>query len=112
MNVKGTIKLINETQTFPSGFEKREFVVTTQEQYPQDIKIEMIKDKCSILDKYKAGDSVEVGINLRGNEYEGKYYVNIQGWKISSEESGSKPEFQAEGTEGGGDVEHNDDLPF
>ena len=41
MQVKGNIKLINETQTFDSGFQKREFVVTTNDMYPQDIKIEM-----------------------------------------------------------------------
>lgn len=82
MNVKGRIKLIKDTQTFESGFTKREFVVTTQEQYPQDIKIEFIKDKCDILNNYNEGDLVDVSINLRGNEYEGKYYVNIQGWKI------------------------------
>ena len=23
-----------------------------------------------------------VAFNLRGNEYNGKYYVNLQGWKI------------------------------
>lgn len=82
MNIKGRIKLIKETQTFESGFTKREFVVTTQEQYPQDIKIEFIKDKCDILNNYKVDDLVEVFINLRGNEYNGNYYVNIQGWKI------------------------------
>ena len=27
MEIKGTIKLINETQTFESGFQKREFVI-------------------------------------------------------------------------------------
>lgn len=82
IKITGTIKLINETQTFDSGFQKREFVVTTKEQYPQDLKIELIKDKCDKLDSFGEGQEVEVAINLRGNEYNGKYYVNLQGWKI------------------------------
>jgi hypothetical protein len=83
--IKGNIKLINETQTFDSGFQKREFVVTTNDMYPQDIKIEMIKDGCAELDKFKVGNNVAVSTNIRGNEYNGKYYVNLQGWKIEED---------------------------
>ena len=68
LKVQGRIKLIYDTQTWDSGFSKREFVVTTQEQYPQDIKFEAIKDKTAVLDQYNAGDDVEVSFNVRGNE--------------------------------------------
>lgn len=87
MELTGKIKLINETQTFDSGFTKREFVVTTNEQYPQDIKCEVVKDKCEVLNSYNVGDNVTVGINLRGNEYNGRYFVNIQAWRIEKTES-------------------------
>lgn len=83
MTLKGRIKIIGETQTFDSGFSKRQFVITTDEQYPQDLAIDFVKDKCNILDQYNEGDEVEVSINLRGNEYNGKYYVNLQAWKIA-----------------------------
>lgn len=82
MEIVGKIKVIMETQTFESGFQKREVVVTTEETYPQDIKLEFVKDKCLLLDMYQEGQSVTVGFNLRGNEYNGKYYVNLQAWKI------------------------------
>ena len=87
MEVTGVIKLVNETQTFGAkGFKKRELVVTTDEQYPQDIMIEFVQDKCDILNGYKVGQSVEIGINLRGREWlnpqgETKYFNSIQGWK-------------------------------
>ena len=80
----GVIKLINPTQTFDSGFQKREFVVTTKEQYPQDLKFELVKDKCAVLDGYRVGQSVSVDYNLRGSEYQGKYYVSLQAWKIAA----------------------------
>ena len=85
MNLQGTIKLIGNTQEVGcNGFTKRQLVVTTKEQYPQDVAIDFIKDKCSVLDNYKVGDSVDVSINIRGNEYNGRYYVNLQGWKIEN----------------------------
>lgn len=83
MEVSGTIKLIKEKVEFDSGFVKRAFVLTTDDKYPQDLEIEFMKEKVSELDKFSEGDAVEVAINLRGREYQGKYYTNITGWKIS-----------------------------
>ena len=115
MEVVGKIKLINETQTFgASGFRKRELVVTTSEQYPQDISIEFVQDKCDILNNYAVGQDVKVGINLRGREWinpEGvaKYFNSIQGWRIDKDkltvEEGVNGEVMQPSNE-------PDDLPF
>lgn len=81
----GTIKLISETQTFPSGFSKREFVITTEhDKYPQDLKFEVVKDRCSMLDEFSDGQKVQLNFDVRGNEYNGKYYVNLSCWKIQA----------------------------
>ncbi|MEO1857585.1 MAG: DUF3127 domain-containing protein [Rubritalea sp.] len=83
--ISGKIKLIDETQSFSSGFTKREFVVTTGDsKYPQDIKFETIKDKCNMLDSYSPGQDVQVNFDIRGNEYNGRYYVNLNCWKIQA----------------------------
>jgi single-strand DNA-binding protein len=89
--VKGTINVIKPIQTFDSGFQKREFVITTNEQYPQDIKLEFVKDKCSLLDKFKQGQDVKVSFNLRGSEFNGKYYVNLNAWRIEEGEQDVQP---------------------
>lgn len=106
MQLEGTLKIINETQTFDSGFTKREVILTTNEQYPQDIKVDFVKDKCAVLDSYNVGDAVSIGINIRGNEYNGKYYVNIQGWKIDKAGQAAPQEAPAPM------IEEEDDLPF
>ncbi len=49
MELTGKLKLKFDEQKFDSGFFKREFVVTTQEQYPQDIKFELFKEKCEMI---------------------------------------------------------------
>ena len=85
MEVQGTVKLINDTQTFGSnGFRKREIVVTTEEQYPQHIMIEFVQDKTNLLDNFNVGQQVKISINLRGREWvnpqgETKYFNSIQG---------------------------------
>ncbi len=85
LELKGTIKVITDAQVYDSGFQKREFVITTEGDYPQDIKLEFVKDKCKLLDNYGIGQPVTVGFNVRGNEYNGKYYVSLQAWKISGD---------------------------
>ena len=67
MNISGKVKLINETKEYGSnGFRKREIVLTTQEQYPQNILVEFIQDRTDLLDAYNIGDFVKIDINLRG----------------------------------------------
>jgi hypothetical protein len=80
--VSGKLKVIEPKQTFASGFEKQEFVITTEEQYPQHIKLELVKEKISLLQGMNVGDTVTASFNLRGSEYNGKYYVNLQAWKL------------------------------
>jgi len=82
MELAGKVKLLFDTQEFASGFRKREFVITTQEQYPQDVKFEAIKERIDMIDQLKTGDEVTVHFNIRGNEYQGKYFVNLQAWRI------------------------------
>ncbi len=92
MELKGVIKQIGEIQTFPSGFQKREMVILTQEQYPQPILIEFLSEKTTLLDNVSKGDLVKVGINIRGREWtnpEGqvKYFNSITGWSVFKEQS-------------------------
>ncbi len=105
MTVKGKIKLIGEVETFSNDFTKRQVVVTTNEAYPQEIGIDFVKDKCALLDNYKVGQNVDISINIRGNEYNGKYYVNLNGWKIESLGGGESQESK------GKEIE-SDDLPW
>ncbi|WP_282072140.1 DUF3127 domain-containing protein [Polaribacter atrinae] len=90
MEVIGKVKLIGDVQTFGSnGFQKRELVVTTDDQYPQMINIEFQQDKTDLLNNYKVGQDVKVSINLRGREWinpqgEAKYFNSIVGWRIEN----------------------------
>lgn len=95
MELQGTIKRISDTQTFASGFQKREMVILTEEQYPQPINVEFLQDKAELLNNYSEGDKVKVSINIGGREWtspqgEVKYFNSISGWRIQYAE-GSTP---------------------
>ena len=95
MEVQGSIKVIGEVQEISATFNKRELVVSTDEQYPQTLSIEFIQDKTELLNKFEIGQNVKVGINLRGREWENpqtkeiKYFNSIQGWRIELLENSS-----------------------
>lgn len=90
--VTGKLIVKNETKEFGNnGFTKREFVIETDSQYPQKILIELIKDKCSLIDAFEVGEVIKVYYNLNGREWinpEGvaKYFNSINGWRIEKME--------------------------
>ena len=88
MEIQGRIKQIFPSQMLgQNGFEKRDLVITTEEQYPQTIIIQFTQQRCDLLDSLQVGQNVKVYINIRGREWtnpqgETKYFNTIEGWKI------------------------------
>ncbi|MEE4277344.1 MAG: DUF3127 domain-containing protein [Halieaceae bacterium] len=81
--LSGKIKLIQEPKTFNSGFTKREMVVVVDDgRYPQEINLEFVQDKVALLDPLEPGQEVTVSFDIRGREYNGRYFNNLQGWKV------------------------------
>ena len=115
-SLEGRVNAVMDAQTYGSGFEKREFVVTIDGsgKYPQEIKQECVHGNVAILDDVRVGDEVKAWFNLRGSEYKGRYYTNMQCWKIEVLSRGS-----AEAAIAGGDnppaepsVENEGEIPF
>jgi hypothetical protein len=69
IEIKGRIVGINETIVVSESFSKREFKVVTDETYPNTFKVQVTKDKCSLLDKFKINDEVNVHCNLNGKDW-------------------------------------------
>ena len=88
MEIQGRIKQIFPSQTMgQNGFEKRDLVIVTEENYPQTIIIQFTQQRCDLLDSLQVGQNVKVYINIRGREWtnqqgEIKYFNTIEGWKI------------------------------
>jgi hypothetical protein len=87
----GRIVELAPTQQVSDKFRKREFVIEYAEntQYPEFIKLELVQDKCELLDKFAVGQEVEVQFNLKGRRWtdakgEVKYFNSLQAWKINA----------------------------
>jgi hypothetical protein len=88
MEIQGRIKQIFPSQMIgQNGFEKRDLVIVTEENYPQTIIIQFTQQRCDLLESLQVGQNVKVYINIRGREWtnpqgETKYFNTIEGWKI------------------------------
>ena len=86
--IVGTIETIFDVQQISQSFRKRECVINSGGTYAQQILVQFTNDQCDLLDGLKLDDHVEIDINIRGKEWTGpngevKYFVTLQGWKIS-----------------------------
>jgi hypothetical protein len=108
MELKGKVIVIGELETFKNDFIKKNIVIETQDRYPQKIQIEFVKDNMDHLHNLMVGDLVTVFFNVRGREYQGKYYTSIEGWRVVNETT--KPEEKESKKETL--EEQSDDLPF
>ena len=106
MEIKGTLEAKFETKEFKSGFKKKEFVVNTGGEYPQSIKMEVVKDNIDKLGTIKVGTEVTCKIDIRGRLYEGNYYNNILAWAVNT---GTFTKSEDKAVEVGAD---DNDLPF
>jgi len=80
----GAIKSILEPKTFASGFTKREFVLTTEEDYPQQVLFECVKQQAGLLDQVVPNDRVRVQFRIRGSATKdgARFFVNLQALQI------------------------------
>lgn len=93
--IEGQIHSIGETTEYgKNGFTKREFVLKLtgpdeNPKYPNHIALELIKDKCSLMDAYNIGDELKVTFNLSGRLWQGnegpeKCFTSLQAWRIEA----------------------------
>jgi hypothetical protein len=83
--MKGVLKVINPAVQVSEKFTKREFVLNEpHDQYPQDILFQLTQKNVDVLDKFVEGQEVEVSFRIRGREYNGKYFNNIEAWRIEA----------------------------
>ncbi len=93
MNLEITGKLIEkyDTQVVSDRFKKREFVLELVEEvngspYTNYAKMQLVQNKCDILDRFNVGDTLRVNFNIKGNRYEKEgrtsYFSNLDAWRL------------------------------
>lgn len=95
MNLEVTGKLIEkyDTQNVSERFRKREFVLELGDEingtiYTNYAKMQLVQNKCDILDRFNVGEVLKVTFNIKGTKYEkdGKtnYFSNLDAWRIEN----------------------------
>ena len=120
LKIKGEITAILEIQagTSKAGKEwtKQDFIILSEEKFPKMICFTLFGDKTSLLNGLELNSIIDVHFNLESREFNGKYYHNLNAWKIdvvnneSTEYSPAPP--QAEGANNQAMSDPADDLPF
>lgn len=63
-------------------WEKQEFVIETDDQYPKKICISLWGDKVRNLEGYAEGDILKVAVNIESREYNERWYTDVRAWRI------------------------------
>ncbi len=120
--VIGTLHKKFETENKTNTFQAREFVLEVKDgNYPQMVKFQLTQDRCSLIDSANEGDQLKVHFDLRGREWNGKYFTNLNAWRIEAATSAGNAEAETAPPPAGNfpSVENEppqfdgqDDLPF
>lgn len=116
--IVGKIVVIEAEEQVTEKFRKRDFVIVTEDQYPQHIKCQFINDGCNNLNAFKVGQIVKVKFSLAGRESKGKYFTNINAYGIYlMHDGGNLKSFPNEDNRPQAEMEAMpevtaDDLPF
>jgi len=93
LEVTGKLLVKYETQQVSEKFKKREFVLELAEEingntYTNYAKMQLVQNKCEIIDRFKEGDLVKVSFNIKGNRWERdgrvNYITNLDAWRVES----------------------------
>ena len=96
--ISGEIVKIGEVQEFSSGSRKVQFVIKNNEGYNDQEQVFAFDlfagaskpEKLDNFLKYNhVGDNVDVSFNIKCNEYKGKYYTNLNAYRVDQQSNDS-----------------------
>ncbi|NHN35750.1 DUF3127 domain-containing protein [Pseudomaricurvus alcaniphilus] len=127
--IQGVIHSIGATTEYGNnGFTKREFVIKLTGEgensaYPNHVALELIKDKCALMDAYNVGDEINVHFNFSGRLWSGngkpeRCFTSLQAWRIEAVDAGMKDQgpsyahYDAADFNQSSGASYDDDVPF
>lgn len=76
------------TESKSEKFQTREFVIEVADgNYPQLVKFQLVQERCQILDTYNEGEEIKVHFDLRGREWQGKFFTTLNSWRLERQTS-------------------------
>jgi hypothetical protein len=118
--VNGKLHKKYDTENKTDSFQAREFVIVVESgNYPQYVKFQLTQDRCAALDPFEEGQEMKVHFDLRGREWNGKYFTNLNAWRLENSSQAAAPPPPAASSDNvfptaddEPTVAADDDLPF
>ena len=113
-NASGRLHKIFDTEQKSASFSVRDFVIeVADDKFPQLIKFQLTQDKCALMDDYSEGDEISVDFDLRGREWNEKYFTNLNAWRIAPADAENSVSSEAAAPAGAAMIDDlDDDIPF
>ena len=116
MEVTGKLVKKYDATTHGDSFKRIEFIIETEDKYPQLVKMQATQERVPVVEKIEIGSTVKFNFNLKGREWtnaqgENVYFTNLEVWKLEvTDEPADEPkEYVAEDIPLDAD---GDELPF
>lgn len=90
--VAGKLHKKFDTENKTDTFQAREFVIVIEGNYPQFVKFQLTQDRCALVDNFEEGDMINVHFDLRGREWNEKYFTNLNAWRVERPAAAPSPE--------------------
>jgi len=111
----GRVHKIFDTEEKSASFSVRDLVLEISDgKFPQMIKFQLVQDKCALLDGYSEGDDVTVEFDLRGREWNDKYFTNLNVWRVgkADDQDGNTAQSTDEPPPMPSPEDFDDEIPF
>lgn len=113
MELTGKVIAVLDTQSGTSqagnSWQKKEFVIETQEQYPK-------KTCFTLFNKVElcpnVGEVVTVSFDINANEYNGRWFNQINAWKVDRGQASQAQTAPAQTAAPAAAAQDDDDVPF
>ena len=115
LTIEGVVTLILQEENGVSkagkDWKKKEFSIETKGEYPKTVAFTCFGDKTDLLSNITQGQNVAVSFNLESREYNGRFFHNVNAWRIVVEQpSAESPSSDTDNTPT--DTGETNDLPF
>ena len=96
MEIKGKCIAVADLRSGQSqsgnNWQKRDFVIETTEKYPRKVCLTLFGDKVSLCPS--VGSYVSVSFDIDAHEYNGKWYNQINAWRVEQAQAQAQAQAQ------------------
>jgi hypothetical protein len=86
MEINGLVYKILPVQSGTSArgeWQKREIIVEMPDDFNRKVCVTFFGDKAADAANLREGDKVSISINIESREYNGRWYTNVNAWRIN-----------------------------